>query len=54
MSIGSTIKKVFKKDNDAANERAQAVKDTTESAQADAPKARPKHGEDGVCCGGCS
>lgn len=54
MAIGNTLKKIFKKDQDAAQETAQAVKDTTEAAKDAASTARPKHGEDGVCCGGCS
>lgn len=54
MSLGDSLKKIFKKD-DAPAAATQAAADTA-SAEAKAvekPK-RPKHGEDGVCCGGCS
>jgi CCGSCS motif protein len=51
-----SIKKIFKKDKSAAaqvqtyspKESAQEVKSSSDTS-----KKKPKHGEDGVCCGGC-
>lgn len=55
MAIIESIKKIFTKDADTEQSSTpQAVEDTTTAAERSEPAAKPKHGEDGVCCGGCS
>ncbi|HTN33128.1 MAG TPA: CCGSCS motif protein [Marinobacter sp.] len=57
--IALSIKNIFKKNKSAAGQveqvqayspadLAQEVKSTSEAS-----KKKPKHGENGVCCGGC-
>lgn len=55
MAIVERIKKIFNKDSESDQDLAsttQAAEDA--SAERSEPAAKPKHGEDGVCCGGCS
>lgn len=54
MAIGESIKKIFKKDGEVKQDTPQAVEATTKAAESAQKTERPKHGENGVCCGGCS
>lgn len=55
MAIIESIKKIFTKDADQdLSSTPEAVEETTSAADSSKPVAKPKHGEDGVCCGGCS
>lgn len=54
MAIGETIKKIFKKDGELKQDASQAAEASAQTAEAAQKSDRPKHGENGVCCGGCS
>lgn len=54
MAIDESIKKIFKKDGEVKQDTPQAVEATTKAAESAQKTERPKHGENGVCCGGCS
>jgi CCGSCS motif protein len=59
-TIGSSIKKIFGKGKSTTGQTEQVqayspdalVKEVKSTGNSDAKK--PKHGEDGVCCGRCS
>lgn len=53
MAIGDAVKKIFKKDTESEQASASTAEAVEGTANAKAQK-KPKHGEDGVCCGGCS
>lgn len=55
MAIVERIKKIFTKDSDSNQDLASTTHASEEAtAERSKPAAKPKHGEDGVCCGGCS
>lgn len=55
MSIISSIKNLLQKNTEAQQEQLQAAEAEPEVTQAeDAAPAEGKHGDPGVCCGGCS
>jgi len=55
MSIISSIKNLLQKNTEGEQEQLQATAAEEEVAQAEeAAPAEGKHGDPGVCCGGCS